>query len=444
MSWLVRCCGILAQFLSIFCLCVAVHAGEAVTDDAPRSPFLSDATLQLYFRNYAEHLGIAGSPDRDAWVQGVQVNFESGYTAGWIGVGLDASLFAALKLNGGIGARNMVHVGPEPDAANRTAWAYPGRYALKARLPTGAIVKYGLQTIVNPFLEAYDIRALPPTYRGVSLTQPGPLATLTAGRLDAVNTRGATRLQALSTSYGGVEFDTLSYVGSDWKLGPDSQLALYANRAQDLWDQYYLSVGHALGKADRLRVGGQASAYFTRNQGAGRQGRIDNKAYSTELSAQHRALVFFLAYQRVLGEQFYDFTGESCGIYLANAMGNDFNAPHERSVQLRMKIDGNGIGAPGLQLMLWKIRGWGADGSAGARIYAAPDSLLHGLYWKAGVPVGGGHTEYGLKSSYTLPSGTHKGANIALLLVAHDISQFYPSKGFRDARLMVNVPVRIF
>lgn len=53
---------------------------------------------------------------------------------GIIGLGFDATLFGALKLDGGAGAGNMVYVGKHGGGANRFAWAYPGSYDAKARI----------------------------------------------------------------------------------------------------------------------------------------------------------------------------------------------------------------------------------------------------------------------------------------------------------------------
>ena len=74
-------------------------------------------------------------------------NFESGYTTGLIGIGFDASLYAALKLDGG-GAGSMVHIAKGGGGGNQLAWAYPGIYDVKARI-SNTVVKYGLQAVDN-------------------------------------------------------------------------------------------------------------------------------------------------------------------------------------------------------------------------------------------------------------------------------------------------------
>ncbi|CAH2897665.1 MAG: Outer membrane low permeability porin, OprD family [uncultured Paraburkholderia sp.] len=96
---------------------VNAEASQTVTPPEPPSSqaaskgFIADSHLNLQLRNYADYFQAPPSLYRHAWVQGAQVNYESGFTQGLVGFGVDASLFGALKLDGGNGAGNMVHVG---------------------------------------------------------------------------------------------------------------------------------------------------------------------------------------------------------------------------------------------------------------------------------------------------------------------------------------------
>jgi hypothetical protein len=411
---------------------------------AVSSGVFDGARLTVGWRNFFEHLDLVGGGTRQAWVQGMQANFESGFTPGVVGLGFDVSPFAAVKLDGGQGDRNMVHVGPNGTEADKKAWAYLGTYALKVKLP-GVLIKHGLQSLSNPFLEPYDIRALPPTFRGTSAAGAlsGALA-LSAGSFDAVNARGSNFLQPLSTTYGGISFRRFNYLGADWQYAGDGKLSLYSNQARDVWKQHYAALSHSVGDASAVKWTGDANLYVTRDQGARLQGLIDTKAYSLSLTATHRASSLMLGYQRIAGDQFFDFVQETSGIFLANAMGTDFNGPHERSIQLRYKFNGDAAGMPGFQAMAWAISGRGADGSVEAGRYADPASSLHDLYWKAGQPVGGSHQEYAFKPSYTVQAGSLKGSKVSILLIVHHVSPLYPSKSFQDVRLMVDVPFNIF
>ncbi|MET3135535.1 hypothetical protein AAKU55_005846 [Oxalobacteraceae bacterium GrIS 1.11] len=319
------------------------NAEDQVPLQSAGNGLFRDSSLDVYLRNFSEYLQIEDRGNRRAWVQGGQLNFLSGFTEGTIGVGLNASLFGAVKLDGGRGAGNMVHVDASGGGQNKRAWAYFGEYAVKVRAPGGVLIKYGLQSQpTNPFLQSYDIRALPPTFRGLSITAaPFDHVTVNAGSFDAVNARGADFLQGLSATSSGIHYNRLSYIGTDWVGGNDAAVSIYASRAADLWNQYFVSASRNMGRLGSAILIGKADGYLTRDQGARLGGAIDNKAYSVSLTAKQGASTVSLSYQQILGEQFFDYLQESSGIFLANAMALDYNAPHERSVQLWYRFDGS-------------------------------------------------------------------------------------------------------
>ena len=139
-----------------------------------------------------------------------------------------------------------------------------------------------------------------------------------------------------------------------------------------------------------------------------------------------------------------DYTQETAGIYLGNSMGVDYNAPRERSLQLRYVFDGNRAGVPGWTLMAWTVRGFGVDGSAGAAAHPDPSDPVHDLYWKNGEYVRGGHREWAVKSVYLMQDGQLKGTKIAFYVYRTRIDAQYPSKSFNDMQLMINYPIRFF
>ncbi|WP_153101886.1 OprD family outer membrane porin [Paraburkholderia hayleyella] len=415
-----------------------------LSSQAKSKGLIDDSHLNLLLRNYADYFEIKDSGHRHAWVQGVQANYESGYTRGPVGFGFDASLFAALKLDGGQGAGNMVHVSKNGGGQNQLAWAYPGMYDIKARI-SETVLKYGLQIVSNPFLDPHDNRALPPTFLGASLVSKDVQnMSLEAGSFTKVDARGHTHLSSLSTSYGGVKFDRLSYFGGSWDYAPTGTLSLYANQADDVWRQYYASVSHSIGDPGTVKWSGMANLYSTHDTGAARQGRINNNAYSLTLSAQHGAHGLLLGYQQVLGDQFFNYVNETNGIYLGNSMDVDYNAPHERSLQLRYTIDASYLGLPGLRAMLWGLTGWGADASAEAARNASASSPFHDLYWKNGEPVHGRHHEIGFIPSYTLQSGRFKDTKITFIAMWHVAQAHYSDNSNMEYRLVVNLPMKVF
>lgn len=431
----------------------AVISTESSLTQKPPSPrssqanskgFAADSHLDLEWRNYTDYLHVDGSNHRHAWVEGLQAKFESGFTRGPIGFGLDAALFGALKLDGGQGAHNMVYVGKRGDGSHRLAWAYPGLYSAKARVSESLLI-YGLQNVSNPFLDPHDNRALPPAFLGASLlSREVKGLAVQAGSFTKADARGQTNLTDLRTTYGGVAFKRVSYAGATWDYSANGSASLYADQADGVWRQYYASLQQAAGAVDSIRLTGFANLYTTHDTGAASQGPIDSRAYSVSLSAQHGPHALLVGYQKIAGDQFFDYINETAGVYLVNSMDVDYNAPHEQSLQLRYTFDGKYAGLPGFSAMVWTQQGWGADASAMAGRYGSTGPSYSALYSKNGQPVHGRHHEFGLIPTYVLQSGPLKNAKVTLIAQWHVGSAYYSDSTSQLYRLLVTLPVRVF
>ena len=259
----------------------ALKSTNPASEQDKSKGFIGDSHLNLLFRSYTDHLDQeGGAAARNAWVLGNQAIFTSGFTQGLIGFGADASLFSALKLNGGAGIGNMVHNDPSGGGGHRLAWTYPGVYDVKARV-SNTVLKYGTQLMDTPFLPAHDNRALPPTFLGASLVSTDIKdLTIKAGSISKTVRRGQTVLQPLTTAYGNVAFDRFSYLGGDYKFSADTQASLHMARAENVWDQYYVTASHSIGDVKEIKWTGVFNYYNTQNQGTSRQGKIDLNTYS--------------------------------------------------------------------------------------------------------------------------------------------------------------------
>jgi hypothetical protein len=337
-----------------------------------------------------------------------------------------------------------VHVGKHGGGSHQTAWAYPGIYDIKARV-SETVVKYGLQIVSNPFLEPHDNRALPPTFLGASLlSREVDHLSLQAGSFTKVDARGHTNLSELSTTYGGVRFKRLSYAGLTWDYSPNGSASLYADQADDVWRQYYASLQQSMGAVESMKLTGFANVYSTHNAGSASQGPINNNALSAALSAQRGPHSVLVGYQKIFGDQFFDYVNETAGNYLVNSMDVDYNAPHEQSLQLRYTFDGKYAGLPGFSAMVWGAQGWGADGSAMADRFGPNGPGFGAIYFKNGQPVHGRHHEFGFVPSYVVQSGRMKNTKVTLIAMWHAGSAYSSDSGNQAYRLVVTVPVRVF
>lgn len=416
--------------------------GAPPTPSAPPR-VLADSTLHILLRNYRDTLTINGYGTQRGWVQGAQGNFVSGLSSGQSGFGVDASLFAAVKLDGDGASGDMVHVDRDGSGGERrNAWAYMGGYAVKARYG-GMLLKYGLQQVENVFLESKDNRALPPTFRGVSLAgEPAGGVGVEAGSVDAVNPRGRTGLVGLKTAYGGTPISRLSYGGANF-TSASSKVSVYAAQARDVWNQLFVAGRHSVGASEASKWTISGAAYLTRDQGAGLQGPIGGKAYSVALARQLGASELAVSFQHVMSDQYLDYVQEANGLYLANGMVADYNAPREKSLQLRYTANGADFSLPGVSVIFWGIAG---RSKLPARPMAPPAEAgtWRDAYWRGGAHVHGNHHELGLKASYVFDHGDIKGISLAFIALAHRGSAHYVEPSEREYRFILNVPMKVF
>ena len=408
------------------------RAGEPA--DGP----VSAANVSYLFRTYADVQDIEGVLKRHAVTANLRARFDTGLTPGAVGIGLNASVFVGTDIGSSDNAGNMAHVNRDWTRASSRAWAYLGEYGV--RLKAGDLsLRYGLQQLSNPFLESRDNRGLPPTFRGLS----GQMALdkawwLEAGYVDSVIPRGMVARRPLATTYGNTPVRRLDFAGLAYE-GTDGRTAsIYAARAQDTWAQYFLSGGMSFGDANAASVQASASTYLTRSIGSALQGAIDTTAYSGTVSPSWGPVSIGVGYQRIAGAQFFDYLAESWGILLANAYGADYNAPHERSVVYSLSFDGKALGWRGWKSTIWRGRGWGADASATAALYADPATSLHALYWKNGQPMHGSHREVGLTLAYANPSSAASTQRWKLIAVRHWSTRHYSEDPFYEVRLTLD------
>ncbi|NRR33491.1 outer membrane porin, OprD family [Oxalobacteraceae bacterium] len=408
---------------------------------APAYPLFSGSSLNFLLRSFASKQTVNGAFTRHAWTENLQVNFESGYTPGTLGFGVDISPFLAARINSTEKPGNLAHTGAPDDRA----WAYLGKYALKAKLGESTVLKYGLQQTSNPVMESKDNRGLPPTYRGWTLASTlAPGVTAEAGSFDQMLGRGRSTLGPLSSNFGGVPVERLSYAGASWDYRDGANATLYLSQAREVWNQAYLSWTEQLGEAASVKWSSNASVYITRGQGRRLQGDIDGQAYSLSLKGTRGAFTGMVAFQQIASDYFHDFPGETWGNALSNALLVDYGAPHERSVQLRGVIDAAKLGVPGLRVMFWNISGWGANGGTNAARHSQPNDPLYELYWKNGRPLQGGHREFGIYPTYVLQEGKLKGSKLSFYAVAHRAATYYYDSGIREYKLALDIPWKAF
>lgn len=157
-------------------IALAVSAGSTqfavadafVSDQAEAKGFIEDSSLDLLLRNYYFNRdGKSGSGDRVDWTQGFLTTYESGFTQGTVGFGVDAFGYLGLKLDGtsdktGTGNLPVMNDGKPRDDYSRAGGA------VKVRI-SKTMLKWGEMQPTAPVFAAGGSRLFPQTATGFQL-----------------------------------------------------------------------------------------------------------------------------------------------------------------------------------------------------------------------------------------------------------------------------------
>ncbi|AZD22946.1 OprD family porin [Pseudomonas chlororaphis] len=405
--------------------------------------FLEGASLEVLSRNFYLNNDYrsptpAGKSYKQEWAQGFIASFESGFTPGTIGVGVDAHGFLGLKLDGGKGHSGTGLLPLDHDGRSEDSYSSAGgALKFKASRTTLAL---GEMTVATPVFDTADKR-LQPEYASGLLLSSRELEglELQAGHFNAFKNQDASTGKGDFSGYGATtRHASIDFIGADLFAGQALGGALYASELSDTWRQYYANLHASLGQ---LFLDG--NLYRTRDQGQAAAGAIDTTAYS--LSGKYRidAQAFTLAYQKIHGDTPFDFVGGD-SIYLANSIKYaDFNGPGERSWQARYDLDLGALGIPGLSFMARYVSGRGIDGSHAPQGGAYnPFDSASGTY-SPQQGRGGRHWERDLDLHYIVQSGPAKDLSLQLSHVSHRANAAQAGDDIDRLYIVIQYPLKL-
>lgn len=408
--------------------CLSANALAAAHDG-----LLDGADGSLLVRNYFLQTDYRTAPSpsgqslRQEWAQGFIAEFASGFTPGTLGLGVDAHVFLGVKLDGGRGHAGTGLLPRGADGASANDYADAGG-AVKLDLANSTL-KFGEMNVETPVFDTGDKR-LQPEYATGTLLDMREIdgVHVQAGRFTAFKNQDASSARGDFAGYGAsTAHSAVSFAGADFTPPGDIGGALYAGQLDDTWRQYYLNLHY---QHAALLLDG--NLYRSRDQGEARAGQIDTRAWS--LSARYRvgAQALTLAYQRIAGDEPFDFVGGD-SIYLANSIKYaDFNGPGERSWQLRYDLDLGALGLPGLSFMSRYVRGSAIDGT-----HAPADGAYAGQYGRDGR-----HWERDSDLRYVIQSGPAKDLSLHLSQVSHRGNAAQPGDDIDRLYLVVEYPLK--
>lgn len=415
-------------------------------EDKPEG-FIEGSTLNVLARNFyfnrddrKGQSSPTGNGYSEAWAQGFIGKFESGFTQGTVGFGLDAYAMYGLKLDSGTGrsgGKGSFGVLPV-DSNNHPEDAYSKLGgAAKVRL-LDTVIKAGDVFPLTPVVAYGDSRVLPESFRGVTAQNTSIEGlSLQGGHLSGMSQPTQSGMdKGFATFYAGkVDSPWVGYAGGDYQVNKHLSVSLYTSRLKDAWDQYYFGSAASYPLNDDVSLFGDFNYYKAVDEGKKRLGEFDNNIWSARLGVKVGAHSLALSHQRNNGDDDFDYLRMSDSIFLNNSIQySDFNSPKERSWMLAYNLDMQAFGIPGLTFMTRYGKGTGADYSNANAVYmrrdAAGDPLTDQRRW-----------ERNIEAKYVVQGGNFKDLSLRLRQATVRSSAF--ESDLEEVRLIVEYPLAI-
>lgn len=432
--------------LSLAVMSAIVGSNCAIADER-KEGFIEGSSLSILNRNFyfnRDHrngdTAPGGAGYSEAWAHGIIGKFESGFTEGTVGFGVDAFAMLGIKLDTGggrNGGRSSFDVLPVDRAGEaRDDYSKVGG-ALKARA-FDTTVNVGDVFPATPVVHYGDSRLLPESFRGVTFVNNSlDGLTLQGGRLHSMSQPVSSNMRDNFVTFyaGGVDSPWVGYFGGDYSLNENVSFSTYSSRLKDAWDQYYVGTSLRYPISDDVALIGGFNYYKAVDEGSRQLGQFNNSIWSGKLGVQFGAHTLALTHQRNNGDDDFDYLRQSDSIYLDNSIQySDFNSPKEKSWMLRYDLSMAPYGVPGLSFMARYGKGTDADYTNANSVYMRRDAdgnpLTDQKRW-----------ERDFEAKYIVQTGSLKDMSLRIRQANTRATQF--ESDLDEVRLIVEYPLSV-
>lgn len=349
--------------LIAFSLFAAIPA--VASQQADSKGLVEDSHLDLLLRNaYISRDYHNGMQDKAEWGQGIITTFESGYTQGPIGFGVDGIAQYAVRLDGGRGRSGAGGIDFFKQGNNGgRAKSDLAKFGATAKMRfSNTVLSYGNQRPALPIVNIDNSRLLLESYTGTMLTSK---------EIDGLEINAGYFIdeQRKSDDRHNSGLKSLSFGGASYQFNDQFSGAAYASDVKDVLNKQYLGMNFKQPFSSNQQLVLDFNGYnsrldpdYARKLDTGRS----NTIWSLAASYLWDVHTFKLAYQQSSGSTGYHYGGyrnaEGTGdggntIWLANSYWSDFNGEDERSWQASYGLDFSAMGLPGLSWTTAYVRG---------------------------------------------------------------------------------------
>src|SRR5690554_282132 len=422
--------------LSAIALALMTSVPALAAGQADSKGFVEDSSLDLFLRNaYMNRDFKDREDDKVEWGQSAVLTFNSGFTQGVVGFGVDAFGMYGYRLDSGGGRAGAGGIdffyADEQDPVDRTFgnverdMAHAGA-AVKARF-SKTVLSYGDQRPVLPVLSHDDSRLLPEAYTGTMITSNEINGlTVHAGRFHAQH-----RKSDEGRDSGGLK--SIEVLGGSYQFSDNFRAALYASDVEDRLKRQYVNLNYVLPMDQNDTLTLDFSGYRTKydNEFEVFAGGERNNIWSLSANYATGPHDFTVAYQRNSGDAGYQYgfyqnqgaVGDGgTTIWVANSFWSDFNGEDERSWQFGYGHDFTQYGIPGLSYNFAYI--YGTDINIDGPESASEREIFNQL-------------------KYVVQSGAAKDLSIRLRNSILRTTNGYGADG-NEVRIFIDFPMNIF
>lgn len=326
--------------------------------------FIADSKASVELRNFYFNRDFRNGPpttQRDSaaeWAQGAMLRFESGYTAGTLGLGVDAVGMLGIKLDGGDGSGGTGLLPADLGSKNgRGSQDEYSKLELTAKAKVSeTILKVGSLAFRTPVVSSNDTRLLPSTFEGALLTSKDiDKLMLQGGKLEQIKFNSSSNYQDFTGNRIGGVSDDFRFAGGTYSFNKTLSTSLYYGNLENVYRQYFGGVVYEVPLAEQQSL--KFDLRYSKSTDDGNFRPLDNRAANGLVAYTLGSNVFTAAYQRMSGDDPFPYIANS-DPYLVNFVQiNDFANTQERSWQLRYDYNFAALGLPGLTFMSRYVQG---------------------------------------------------------------------------------------
>ncbi|AXA57335.1 OprD family porin [Pseudomonas thivervalensis] len=326
--------------------------------------FIADSKASIELRNFYFNRDFRNGPptaQRDAaqeWAQGAMLRFESGYTAGTVGLGIDAVGMLGLKLDGGDGSGGTGLLPADLSSKNgRGSQDEYSKLELTAKAKVSeTVLKVGSLAFRTPVVSSNDTRLLPSTFEGALLSSKDiDQLVLQGGKLEQIKFNSSSDYQDFTGNRIGGVSDDFHFAGGTYSFNKALSTSLFYGNLENVYRQFFGGVVYEIPLAAQQSL--KFDLRYSKSTDDGNFRPLDNRAANGLVSYTLGANVFTAAYQHMSGDDPFPYIANS-DPYLVNFVQiNDFANTQERSWQLRYDYNFAALGIPGLTFMSRYVQG---------------------------------------------------------------------------------------